>query len=225
MATTVRTRIATAAVASALAVTGLTPTAHAGVLEILENALSFSTGSSTDYSQTKPRQPESSVDQKPMASTPEAQRAAEIERILKESPSPKSARVDAVTKTNVWPNANIKQKAVDIFNGINAHRKAAGLGMLTLNTTMSAGAQEYAEKMASTGYFRHDSSNTSYAEVLAMRGDYNDPQLAERFVAQWEQSPQHSEILNRETFAVAGVGVATDSRSGTAYAVVRLYTK
>ncbi|MBN9643023.1 CAP domain-containing protein [Corynebacterium mendelii] len=228
MATTIGVRIATAAVAAAVAVTGFAPpTASAGIVDLIHTGLSFSTGEDTDYSPTPARTAEPSggreVTATPMASSPPADNSTDIERILTTSPAAKGAHTGVVDPAAVWPDTRTRNTAQDILARINAHRRAHGEQPLANNDSMSAGAQQFAEKLARTKVLTHDSGMYKYAEILAMRTATSSDGLAEDFARQWENSPSHRALMHRDSFTVAGIGVAFDDQSGQVFAVVRLY--
>ena len=227
MATTIRVRIATAAVAAAVAITGFAPQANAGILDIITTGLSFSAGDYTDYNKplSSRRSGTHRVDDNtaPMASPRDDEPLSEIDRILQTSPKPKGARTGAVEPKSIWPDSRSETKARQVLARINDHRRARKEQPLKLDNSMSAGAQEFAAKLAGTKVLKHDSGMYKYAEMLAMRTTVDDDSIAEGFVQQWENSTSHRALMHRGTFSVAGVGIAYDDDSGQVFAVVRLY--
>jgi len=114
-------------------------------------------------------------------------------------------------------NGQYKNMATEMLAYINIHRTKMGLKPLKMNGMITAAAQQHTFDMATkTIPFGHDGFNErmkklykemkpvySFAENVAM-GPHN----AKEVVAQWLNSKEHKENIEREEYNFTGIGIA-----------------
>ena len=122
----------------------------------------------------------------------------------------------------------------EVFNGINDERTSRNLSALTLNSDLSALAEEHNQNLISRAIAngniqidhegaqaRADSvfanGGVAYGENIAGIRGFGESVVAETFVEGWVNSPGHFENLTG-VFTTTGVAVTVDDRDGTIYA-------
>ncbi|MBN9644199.1 CAP domain-containing protein [Corynebacterium mendelii] len=219
MATTIRTKFLTATVAAAVAFTGFAPAANAGILDAISNGLSISAGGQAEYDTTAPSGSRAThttaTTNTPMAADYTADNTARSATDMLGKDFDKSQ--------DIWTNKVYRAKAIEMATNINRHRAHQGEGPLRLDPTMSVAAQAWAEHMAEYDWFDHDPASKKMGEIIAMRYNIDSSDTAERFIWQWENSPEHNKLLHQDNFTAMGVGIAANDKTGKVYAVVRLY--
>ncbi|AZA14091.1 CAP domain-containing protein [Corynebacterium choanae] len=217
---TVITRIATAAVATAVAFAGFTPAANADLLGILGGGISISAGEASDYAPSQARVVSATNTTPVLDSDDNSPLAAD----LRAETAPRS-RVDLLQAdlqgdSEVWGNDLYRSRALEIARLVNRQRARSGQNPLRLDTNNSIAAQAWANHMAEMHWFAHD-PGTRKAEIIAQRFDIDAPDTAAQLIRQWEESPAHAEILHTAKFKSMGVGIAHDPKTGEVYGVVR----
>ena len=107
-----------------------------------------------------------------------------------------------------------------VLSQINAQRSAAGLGAVSLSSSLSQIARNYSRSMAENDFFSHGNlvgrvnPNSTYQAVgeiiYAGRDADNSPAAA---VTAWMNSPQHREKVINPIYTLAGVGYWCDPSS------------
>ncbi|NMR28452.1 CAP domain-containing protein [Crystallibacter degradans] len=107
-----------------------------------------------------------------------------------------------------------KQQIIDVFNGINKFRASKGLKPVKFNATVSELSEDWSDKMASTGDFKHNPGYTqdprvadrwsNAGEIIAYRTDTRGQGL----VDQWIGSPGHNRIMSDPAYDTIGVGIS-----------------
>lgn len=122
----------------------------------------------------------------------------------------------------------------EVFNGINDERTSRNLPALTLNSDLSALAEEHNQNLISRAIAngniqidhegaqaRADSvfanGGVAYGENIAGIRGFGESVVAETFVEGWVNSPGHFENLTGD-FTTTGVAVTVDDEDGTIYA-------
>lgn len=128
----------------------------------------------------------------------------------------------------------------EVFNGINDERTSRNLSALTLNSDLSALAEEHNQDLISRATVNgniqidHDGAQAradsvfanggvAYGENIAGIRGFGESVVSETFVEGWVNSPGHFENLTGD-FTTTGVAVTVDDRDGTIYAT-QIFTR
>lgn len=108
----------------------------------------------------------------------------------------------------------------DVIMEINRARTEAGVNPLAANFELARLARYKSEEMVEVGFFGHGSKIYGETDEMLVRFGVSfsaaganiamGQESAEAVVAAWLSSPAHREILLREDFTSAGVGLAFD---------------
>ena len=112
----------------------------------------------------------------------------------------------APTTTAAANDSAIAQATAESLAQLNATRAEAGLGPLSLDSTMSAFAVDWSEEMIVSG-FRHSSG--PYAENIAWHsnGDMSPAAAAQHFDGTWTDSPGHYANMTDDRWTHVGIGL------------------
>lgn len=113
--------------------------------------------------------------------------------------------------------ANVNTLATQIFEGVNASRRANGKSQLDYNPTLGQAAMSHACDMAVHNFFSHQSSNGGTVQTRVRQAGYHDCLVAEnlawgypsagQIVSGWMNSPGHRSNMLHPRATEMGIGI------------------